>query len=87
MTVKITVFWDVTPFNLVVCTSILEGFLASSVMVSVYADDHDGEFLETLVQFYQTMWHPIPETSSSEQYIRLKVRDVMLLHVFINLSS
>jgi len=87
VTVKITVFWDMTPFNLVVCTSILEEILASSVMVLVYIDDHDGEFIEALVQFYQTMWHPIPGTSSSEQYIRLRVHDVMLLHVFINLSS
>jgi len=39
------------------------------------------------VQFYQTMWHPTPETSSSEQYVRLKVHDVMLLPVFSNLSS
>jgi hypothetical protein len=54
-------------------------------MILVYTDD--GEFLETLVQFYQTVWHPIPDTSSSGQYVRLKVHDVMLLPVFSNLSS
>jgi hypothetical protein len=60
--IKITVFWDVVPFNVMMVTSILE----ESTAFMFHTEDGAVGFSEMLVTFYQTNIVQCPRRLQSE---------------------